>query len=108
MTEREVRLYEYKVAHRAIDLGALIDLEQSMMLRILVYLLDGPHATSEIYRDGEFYHNSLLMHKLRRLEEMGLITMVPQDRTTLVDLTPDGRALALQLNSVLRLLKKTM
>ena len=106
MTDRERRYDEYKRSHSEIDLDSLKDLERSMMLRILVFLLRGPHTTREIYNEGQFYRCSNLMDKLRRLQDMGLITMEPQRKHRMVALTAEGRGFANYLYVLMRFLRK--
>ena len=106
MSERERKFYEYKKAHSLMDLDPLKDLERSMMLRILVFLLKGPRTTREIYMDGQFYRCSNLMDKLRKLEELGFITMEPQREHRLVSLTPEGRDFANYLYVLMLFLRK--
>ena len=106
MTDRERRYDDYKRSHSEIDLDSLKDLERSMMLRILVFLLRGPRTTREIYLDGQFYRCTNLMTKLRKLEELGFITMEPQREHRMVTLTPEGRDLAKYLNGLMKFLRK--
>ena len=108
MTERERRFYEYKMSHRDMDLEVLGELERSMMLRLLVFLLKGPRTTREIYLDGEFYHSSMMPEKLKRLRELGLIEMYKQHRYTVVTLTDDGRDFASELRTIMEFLKRRM
>lgn len=102
MSEVKKRMYEYRTTHRRMNLEALEDLESSMMLRLPVFLLDGPQTTGKIARDGEFCNNNGVAIKLRRLEEMGLITIDWQKRNSQASLTEEGRELALCLNTILK------
>ncbi len=106
MTERERMFYEYKMSHSMMDLDPMKDLERSMMLRIPMFLLNGPLTTREIYLDGQFYRCTNLMTKLRKLEELGFITMEPQREHRMVTLTPEGRDLAKYLNGLMKFLRK--
>ena len=106
MTERERMFYEYKMSHSMMDLDPMKDLERSMMLRIPMFLLNGPLTTREIYLDGQFYRCTNLMTKLRKLEELGFIIMEPQREHRMVTLTPEGRDLAKYLNGLMKFLRK--
>ncbi len=106
MTEREKRTEEFKQKHRTKDLESLRIMERSMMLRILVFLVDGPKTSRAIYVDGEFNRSSLLKNKLRILEDSGLIVTQKQKKYTMVTLTEMGYEFARQLYALMRFLKR--
>lgn len=106
MAERDKEFYEYKLSHSEMDMSALIILEKSMMLRILVFLMKGTRTSTEMYNDGQFYHRSDLIPKLMGLADIGLINMDPQKEKRKVSLTPKGYVFAQNVYDIMMFIKK--
>lgn len=74
-------------------------LESKHMLRTLLFLLDNGKSTKmEVY--NAVSKNPKMPDKIADLQYLGLLTVVTEDRSSVIELTDKGRAVAEQLRII--------